>query len=61
MIPMDPYPDDYLRQLAERRERMLKAQQIAYLAHSRTGLLFRYLRRLADRIDPTGRSRKVLR
>jgi hypothetical protein len=28
--------------------------------HSRSGLLAKYLRRLADRIDPTGESRRHL-
>ena len=58
MIPMQPGPEDFARRLAEQRARMQEARAIAYLAHSRTGLLTRYLRRLADRIDPTGAARR---
>jgi hypothetical protein len=61
MIPMEPGPEDYARMLAERRARMEEARAIAYFAHSRSGLLVRYLRRLADRIDPTGRARAQMR
>ncbi len=57
MIPMEPGPEDYARMLAERRTEMQKARAIAYLAHSRTGVLARFVRNLADRIDPTGRKR----
>lgn len=58
MIPMQPGPEDFARHLAEQRARMQEARAIAYLAHSRTGLLTRYLRRLADRIDPIGAARR---
>ena len=58
MIPMEPGPEDFARQLAERQARMDKARIIAYTAHSRTGLLARYLRAIADRIEPTGRARR---
>lgn len=58
MIPMQPGPEDFARHLAEQRARMQEARAIAYLAHSRRGLLTRYLRRLADRIDPTGAARR---
>ncbi|TMC86363.1 MAG: hypothetical protein E6J06_01030 [Chloroflexi bacterium] len=61
MIPMEPGPEEYARHIAEQRKRMHEAQAIAYLAHSRTGLMMRYLRRLADRVDPTGRSRRSTR
>ena len=57
MIPMEPGPEDYARQLAERRASMERARAIAYVAHSKSGLMLKYLRRLADRIDPTGRQR----
>ena len=43
------------------RARMDEARAIAHYAHSRSGLLTRYLRRLADRVDPTGRRRRELR
>ena len=58
MIPMEPGPEDYVRQLAERRASMEQARAIAYVAHSKSGLMLKYLRRLADRIDPTGRQRR---
>jgi hypothetical protein len=58
MIPMNPDPEDMQRMLAERRAEMERARAIATYAHSRTGLLRRYLRRLADRIDPTGQQRR---
>ena len=61
MIPMEPGPEDYARQLAERRARMQQAQAIVYMAHSRTGVMLRFLKRLADRIDPTGLARRDLR
>jgi hypothetical protein len=58
MIPMHPGPEDMARQLAERRAEMERSRAIARYAHSRTGLLRGHLRRLADRIDPTGRQRR---
>jgi hypothetical protein len=61
MIPMEPGPEDMARILAERRAQMDDARAYARYAHSRTGLLISYLRRLADRIDPTGRARWDLR
>ena len=61
MIPMEPGPEDFARQLAERRAEMRAARDIAYIAHSRTGLLSRFLQRLTDRVDPTGRARREMR
>ena len=61
MIPMEPGPEDMARILAERRAQMDAARAYARYAHSRTGLLMGYLRRLADRIDPIGRARRDLR
>ena len=61
MIPMEPGPEDFARMLSERRAEMEHARAIAHLAHSRTGLLTRYVRNLADRIDPTGRQRREAR
>ncbi|HEY5628343.1 MAG TPA: hypothetical protein VIR16_02425 [Candidatus Limnocylindrales bacterium] len=55
---MEPSPEDMARQLAERRAEMERSRAIVHYAHSRTGLLREYVRRLADRIDPTGRQRK---
>jgi len=60
MIPMEPGPEDYARMLSERRAEMDSARAYARLAHSRTGLLMAYLRRLANRIDPTGRQRQEM-
>ena len=59
MVPFhdDPY-EEVSRHQAELRARVQQARVISY--HSRTGLLTRYIRRLADRIDPTGRVRKDL-
>ena len=61
MIPMEPGPEDMARILAERRAQMDDARAYAHYAHSRTGLLLGYLRRLADRVDPTGSARRDLR
>jgi hypothetical protein len=61
MIPMEPGPEDFARILSERRADMERSRAFARYAHSRTGLLMRYLRRVADRIDPTGRQRRELR
>jgi len=61
MIPMAPGPEDFARQLSERRAQMVSARVIAYMAHSRRGLLARFLQRLADRVDPTGIARQDLR
>jgi len=47
--------------LSERRAEMEHARAIAQYAHSRTGLLTRFLRTLADRVDPTGRQRHELK
>jgi hypothetical protein len=61
MIPMEPGPEDFARLLAERRAQMESARAIAYIAHSRRGLLARFLQHLADRLDPTGSARRGLR
>ncbi len=61
MIPMEPRPEDFARMLSERRAEMDRSRAIAHYAHSRTGLLTRYLRTLADRIDLAGRQREELR
>lgn len=58
MIPMEPSPEDMARQLAERRAEMERSRMIARYAHSRTGLLREYVRRLAEQIDPTGQRRR---
>jgi hypothetical protein len=61
MNPMAPGPEDFARQLSERRAQMESARVIAYIAHSRRGLLAQFLQRLADRLDPTGSARRELR
>ena len=60
MIPIDPGPEDFARMVSDRRAEMERARDIARYAHSRTGLLTRYVHRLADRIDPTGQKRKEI-
>lgn len=60
MNPFDPDPyQEVVRYQAEQRARLQQARVLAY--HSRTGLLTRYVRRLADGIDPTGKARRELR
>jgi hypothetical protein len=61
MIPMEPGPEDFERMLRERRTEMEMAHRYVRLAHTRSGLLIGYVRRLADRIDPTGRQRREMR
>ncbi len=61
MMPMEPGPEDFARLLAEKRAQMQSARGVVYLAHSRRGLIARFLERLADRIDPTGSARRDLR
>jgi hypothetical protein len=60
MIPMEPGPEDFARQLSERRKQMQSARALAYMAHSRRGLLARFLQNLADRLDPAGTARRGL-
>jgi hypothetical protein len=61
MMPVEPRPEDFIRRLAEDRQRMLEAHSLVYYAHSRTGVLARFLLRMADRIDPTGEARGRIR
>ena len=64
MNPMeraDQAPEDFAMNLAEQRARMQEADAFIYYAHSRTGLLARFLQRMADRLDPTGQARRTLR
>jgi hypothetical protein len=51
------FGEDHAKNLAKQQARMRESAAIARYAHSRTGLLLRHLRRLADSFDPTGRSR----
>ena len=57
----EPTPDDFARQLSEHRRMMRDAQLTVYYAHSRTGLLARFVQRLADSLDPTGEARRQTR
>ena len=64
MNPMDPanyMPEEFARHIAERREQMQRADAVVHYAHSRTGLMARFLQRMADRFDPTGEARYNLR
>jgi hypothetical protein len=62
MNPMeraDHAPEEFARHLEEQRSRMREADALIYFAHSRAGLLARFLQRMADRIDPTGEARRA--
>ena len=64
MNPMesaDRAPEEFARHLDEQRRQMRQADALIYFAHSRTGLLARFLQRMADRIDPTGEARGTMR
>lgn len=64
MNPMeraDNAHEEFARHLAEQRTRMQEADALVFYAHSGTGLLARFLQRMADRIDPTGEARRSLR
>jgi hypothetical protein len=64
MNPMEPselMPDDFARHIQEQRARMQEAKAVIYFAHSRTGMLARFLQAMADRIDPTGEARRTRR
>lgn len=64
MNPMDPtnfMPEEFARHVAEQRRRMREADGVVRYAHSRTGLLARFLKRMADGIDPTGEMRRPRR
>ena len=51
------FGEDSARHIADQQARMRESAAIARYAHSRTGLLLRHLRRLADGVDPNGRNR----
>jgi hypothetical protein len=55
----DHFPEDFARNLEEQRVRIRQADALVHYAHSRTGLLARFLQRMADRIDPTGEARRM--
>lgn len=61
MNPMeraDNAPEEFARNLDEQRRRMVEARAFVTYAHSRSGLLARFLQSMADRIDPTGEARR---
>jgi len=61
MNPMDPTnfsQEEIARHVAEQRRLMQEADALVRYAHSRTGLLARFLQRMADGIDPTGEMRR---
>jgi len=60
-MPIEHQPDDFARHLAEHRAQMREAELVVRYAHSRTGVLARFLQRLADGIDPTGEARRLSR
>ena len=49
------------RRMREEQVRMREAAAVVRYAHSRTGLMARFLQRMADRIDPTGEARRGTR
>jgi hypothetical protein len=57
MYRFENFGDEQSRHLAEEQGRVRESAAIARYAHSRTGLLLRHLRRLADSVDPSGRKR----
>ena len=64
MNPLDKSnydPEGFARHVAEQRENMRRADAVVYFAHSRAGLLARFLQRMADAIDPTGEARRSAR
>jgi hypothetical protein len=64
MNPMEPselMPDEFARHLHERRAQIREGKAVIYFAHSRSGQLARFLRAIADRIDPTGEARRTQR
>jgi hypothetical protein len=50
---------DNARRLSVEHARLREATAVSS-RHSRTGILARFLERLADRIDPTGEARRTL-
>jgi hypothetical protein len=62
MTPMERgeyAPEEFARHLAEQRAQMERAGAFIHYAHSRTGLLARFLQKMADTIDPTGEARRA--
>lgn len=57
----DNAPDEFAQHLADQRRRMHEAHAFVMYAHSRSGLLARFLQAMTDRIDPTGDARRGMR
>ncbi len=53
-------PEENARRLAEEQARMREALAAVRYGHSRVVLLARFLRAIAERIDPTSQSRSEL-
>lgn len=61
MNPLDPAeysPEQFSRHLADRQRMMREAHMLVNQAHSRSGILARFLQRMADAVDPTGEARR---
>jgi len=52
-------PEEFARHMYEQRIEMRKSDRVIRYAHSRSGLLARFLQRMADTIDPTGEARRT--
>jgi hypothetical protein len=59
MDPSNFLPEESARHIAEQRQRMREADHVVRYAHSKSGMLARFLQRLADEIDPTGEARRT--
>ncbi len=60
MNPIDPsnfMPEDFARHIEQHRQELRQLYGPYRHAHSRSGQLARFLRQLADRVDPTGEAR----
>jgi len=53
-------PEEFARHMYEQRIEMRKSDRVIRYAHSRSGLLARFLQRMADTIDPTGEARRAI-
>ena len=59
--PLDPSeysPEEFARHVADRQRMMRESRLLVYEAHSRSGMLARFLQRMADAVDPTGQARR---
>ena len=64
MNPMNPFeysPEEFARHIADRQRMMRDSRALVHSAHSRSGMLARFLQRMADAVDPTGEARRQLR